>query len=336
MPVNKNASYRYRIIDNCLRNHGRRWTLEDLIDEVSARIEEDFGIFKGVSKRTVQQDISIMRSMYPRGFDAPILCRDGYYFYDDPDYSIINSPLNERDVENLQEAISILQQFKTLPIYEELIGLILKLEGKITFDPTSKDKIIEFDSNEKVKGVEFIQPLYEHIRNKKVLEIGYLPFLREDHLLMTIHPYLLKEFNNRWFLIGYNEEIGMMSHLALDRIRAIIKKDLPWFDYPGFTSETYFKHVLGITIPENAKPEKIELFVSKERAPYIITKPIHSSQEIIKESAEGMVIRLHLAVNKELVSEVLSFGKDVKVIKPQTLAEIVKESLIQAMKSYVS
>jgi hypothetical protein len=66
MATNKNASYRYRVIDNCLKNTARKWTLDDLIETISEKLEEDLGIYKGVSKRTVQSDISIMRSMYPR------------------------------------------------------------------------------------------------------------------------------------------------------------------------------------------------------------------------------------------------------------------------------
>ena len=83
MATNKNASYRYRVIDNCLKNTARKWTLNDLIKTISEKLDEDLGIYKGVSKRTVQNDISIMRSMYPRGFDAPIVCKDGNYYWDD-------------------------------------------------------------------------------------------------------------------------------------------------------------------------------------------------------------------------------------------------------------
>ena len=65
MPVNKNALLRYKIIDRSLRNRYRRWTIEDLVDEVSDALYDMEGIRKGISLRTVQNDIQIMHTMRP-------------------------------------------------------------------------------------------------------------------------------------------------------------------------------------------------------------------------------------------------------------------------------
>ncbi len=334
MATNKNASYRYRVIDNCLKNTARKWTLNDLIETISEKLEDGLSIYKGVSKRTVQNDISIMRSMYPRGFDAPIVCKDGNYSYKDPYYSINNSPLNERDIDALQEAIDIFKQFESIPVFEELNSMVLKLEGKILTDKDDKRKIIDFEKVENVKGIKLIKPLYEFIKNKQVVEIIYRPFNRDESLIMVIHPYLLKEFNNRWFLIGYNEELKKMSHLALDRIQTFTKTDIFFRISKEFNENLYFNNILGITLPENTQPELIELSFSPDRAPYIKTKPIHQSQIIIKEDEEGIIIQLKLVINKELISLLLSFGKDINVIKPESLKMEIKEIISVAIKKY--
>jgi len=112
MPYNKNASFRYRVIDHCLSNQGRDWTLEDLIEEISDQLGEQFGNYKGISKRTVQGDINIMRSEPPRGYAAPIICRDGYYYYEDPEYSIIDHPLIQQDRFYLSEIYSFFKFFR--------------------------------------------------------------------------------------------------------------------------------------------------------------------------------------------------------------------------------
>jgi predicted DNA-binding transcriptional regulator YafY len=334
MATNKNASYRYRVIDNCLKNTARKWTLNNLIEVISEKLEEDLWILKGVSKRTVQNDISIMRSMYPRGFDAPIVCKDGFYFYDDPEYSINNSPLNESDIDALQEAIAIFRQFKSIPVFEELNSMILKLEGKILSEKDDRRNIIAFEKVENVKGINYIKPIYGFIKDKKVIEVSYQPFSLNEKLGMIIHPYLVKEYNNRWFLIGYNEELGKMSHLALDRIQAIHSSERSFMVKKEFDENLYFNNILGITLPENAKPEKIELSFTPERAPYIKTKPIHTSQKIIKEDEYTIKVQLTLVINKELMSLLLSFGKDVKVIKPLRLKEVIKEILAEARNKY--
>ena len=97
MPANKNALIRYKTIDRCLRNRYRRWTIEDLVDACSDALYDMEGIRKGISLRTVQGDIQIMRSD-KLGYNAPIEVYDRiYYRYADPQYSITEMPLSEED-----------------------------------------------------------------------------------------------------------------------------------------------------------------------------------------------------------------------------------------------
>ena len=112
MPLNKNALIRYRTIDTCLTNRFRKWTLIDLIDSCSEALYEYEGIDKGVSKRTIQADLQMMRSD-KLGYNAPIIVTDKkYYTYDDPNYSITNIPLTNQDLDTLHQVIGILDQFK--------------------------------------------------------------------------------------------------------------------------------------------------------------------------------------------------------------------------------
>ena len=113
MPVNKNALLRYKIIDRSLRNRYRRWTIEDLVDEVSDALYDMEGIRKGISLRTVQNDIQIMRSD-KLGYNAPIEVYDQkYYRYADPDYSITELPLTADDFKpELQQMGRVLARVK--------------------------------------------------------------------------------------------------------------------------------------------------------------------------------------------------------------------------------
>src|SRR6188474_3463966 len=103
MPINRNALIRFRTIDNCLQNRQRRWTLDDLIDACSEALYEYEGIDKGVSRRSVQMDIQMMRSD-KLGYNAPIIVLEKkYYTYENPDYSITNNPLSSADLNQLTE-----------------------------------------------------------------------------------------------------------------------------------------------------------------------------------------------------------------------------------------
>ncbi|HYF69926.1 MAG TPA: hypothetical protein VD884_17415, partial [Ohtaekwangia sp.] len=148
MPVNRNALIRYRTIDNCLKNRQRRWTLEDLIEACSEALYEYEGIDKGVSKRSIQMDIQFMRSD-KLGYNAPIIVLEKkYYTYEDPDYSIANIPLTDQDLGKLTEVVGILKQFKGFSHFQELSGMVQRLENKIYAAKTNTEPVIDFEKNE--------------------------------------------------------------------------------------------------------------------------------------------------------------------------------------------
>lgn len=109
MPANKNALIRYRVIDQCLRNRFRRWTIDDLVDACSEALYDMEGIRKGISLRTVQADIQMMRSD-KLGYNAPIEVYDQkYYRYADQNYSIDKALLEEEDIRLIEKAIALIE-----------------------------------------------------------------------------------------------------------------------------------------------------------------------------------------------------------------------------------
>ena len=109
MPANKNALIRYRVIDRCLRNRYRRWAIEDLVDACSEALYDMEGIRKGISLRTVQADIQMMRSD-KLGYNAPIEVYDQkYYRYADQNYSIDKALLEEEDIRLIEKAIALIE-----------------------------------------------------------------------------------------------------------------------------------------------------------------------------------------------------------------------------------
>ena len=128
MPVNKNALIRYKTLDRCLRNKYRRWTLDDLVEACSDALYEMEGITRGVSVRTVQADMQVMRSD-KLGYNAPIeVYETKYYRYADPDYSINDSPLDEDMYELVEQAVDML---KTQNVPGELGNILSKVKDKL-------------------------------------------------------------------------------------------------------------------------------------------------------------------------------------------------------------
>lgn len=167
MPINRNALIRFRTIDNCLQNRYRKWTLDNLIDACSDALYEYEGIDKGVSKRTIQGDIQLMRSN-KLGYNAPIVVIDKkYYTYEDAEYSITNIPLADQDLNKLTEVADILKQFSGFTHFQDISDMVSKLEDKIYSAKQHQPSIIDFERNDNLKGLEHIDTIYRHIQQKK-------------------------------------------------------------------------------------------------------------------------------------------------------------------------
>jgi predicted DNA-binding transcriptional regulator YafY len=324
MPTNKHAAYRYRILNKCFTNRGKRkWTLEELMEEVSRRLQEDFGHSGGISKRSLQGDLNVMRSEQPRGFSAPIVCRDGRYFYSDPKYSIEHQSLDSEEIALLRSALGLLQQLPGMPQMEAL-QMLLKKAGYSGNLPSLSGQWIQFESNPVVHGLEWLGPLYQSIAEQQVLDILYEPFT-EPARTIRLHPYLLKEWRNRWYIFGRTEE-NKLWNLALDRIRQIdpAPENVPYQPNDLFDPETWFNDLVGVSRPEHEKPQMVLLELSYLNAKYLETRPIHPSQTFVGERDGRHRFSLRVYLNHELVNELMRFGKDLAVMEPEELRRMIE------------
>lgn len=334
MPVNRNALLRYKTIDHCLQNRFRKWTLEDLVNACSDALYEYEGINKGVSKRTVQGDIQTMRSD-KLGYNAPIIVVDKrYYTYEDRDYSITNSPLTEQDLSKLSEAVAVMKQFQGFSHFQELNSMVQKLEDQIYAQKTQTKPVIDFERNDNLKGLNFLDALYRAIIRQQALEVGYQSFKARSPQVMTFHPYLLKEFRNRWFVFGKRAGNKGVTSLALDRMHDL-QPSLERYEVdPDFDPTTYFEHIIGVSLSPHIEPENVRLLINHLHAPYVETKPFHPSQKVISRDYQGVVIELQVQLNFELEKLILGFGEGIQVLQPDRLKRSIKNRLQDAVELY--
>lgn len=324
MPTNKHASFRYRVLNQCFTNRGRRkWTLAELVREVAHYLQEEFGTELTVGQRTIQGDINVMRSARPRGFNAPIVCNQGLYFYSDPDFSTEKMPLGREELDLLREAVALLRQLPgmpQLPALEMLLQRIGSTSGLMNVSPA----FIQFETNPAVKGLEWLGLLYKAITEQQVLKVHYHPFT-EESLDIILHPYLLKEWRNRWYIFGRTEQDNLWN-LGLDRIRSIsIEQGIVYKSNDLFDPETWFNDIVGVTKPDNAQPETVEFETSYLPSRYLETRPIHPSQRLLRHEHGRFVFSLRVFLNYELVNELLRLGADLRVLGPLALVEMMRE-----------
>jgi predicted DNA-binding transcriptional regulator YafY len=335
MPVNRNALIRYRTIDQCLQNRRRKWTLDDLIEACSDAIYEYQGITTGVSRRTIQADMEMMRSN-KLGYEAPIVVVDKkYYTYADKDYSITNSPLNQQALQVLTEVSDLLKQFKGFGHFTDVNEMVSKLEDKIYTQKTHSAPVIDFEKNDNLKGLEWIEVIRKAIVAKRTLCVTYQSFKAREASTFCFSGYLLKEYRNRWFVLGKSHQRhAPLLTLALDRIQTIEEHADDYRENTELNLSTYYNDVLGVTKSPNQRDCLVVFWIDKDNAPYVITKPLHHTQRLLSEDEMGKIFSIKVILNFELERELLGFGAKMRVLSPRILVKQMKQQFWKALEGY--
>lgn len=328
MAVNKNALIRYKALDKCFSNPYRKFYINDLIEKCNEVLSDHYGEETTVSRRQIFLDIQFMKS--DAGYEAPVKSyKDGrkvYYRYDDPKFTIESKPFTNDERLTIENTIELFSRIKGIPGFDAIESIKTKLtEVK---DSQSDDKIIDFEENEFLIGIEHLTPLYNYIKNKQVLNINYQSYKSEQVQEFIISPYYLKQYNNRWFLFGWNQKGEYIQNLALDRIQSIdsinelyIKSNI---DYTEF-----FEDIIGVTNQLEKEIVNVKIQLSDNIVPYIKSKPIHGSQKIVDN-----ILHLNLKLNYELESLILSYGENMTVLHPIQLKERVINRLKKGLDNY--
>lgn len=337
MPVNRNALIRYRTIDKCLQNRRRKWTIEDLIECCSQALYEYEGIDKDISLRTIRLDLNAMRSD-KLGYNAPIIVTDKkYYSYEDPDYSIANIPLTTQDLSILQEVSHLLKQFKGFSHFSEVSEMVNKLEDKIYSEQHQQNPVIDFEKNELLAGIEWLDILYRAIIQQMPLTISYQSFKARQPSEIIFCAYLLKEYRNRWFVLGMKKEGKEILTLALDRMQSVEPAIQHKFIAPkNFDATTYFNDIIGVTKNIGDTAKLVRFKASRQQAPYIITKPLHPSQQLEEKVPDGAIFSITVIPNFELERELLGFGNGLQVLSPESLVRRLRKITQDMCDAYVT
>jgi predicted DNA-binding transcriptional regulator YafY len=311
---------RIEILDEILRG-SRKYTFVELMDKLNESLE--LAGYPEISRKTLFNDLKFLKEEKGAPINKPTH-GDPYYYYTEK-FSIKNIVLDEDEVYLLRQASEILKKAAPFQISSEIDLIISKLDNRI--ETNSNNTVIEFENNNLLQGLEYIKPIFEAITSKSALKISYQSFNSKMQSDIIFSPYLLKEYRNRWFVFGKNSEYNTISVLGLDRIKKIGNSIELYDDTLNFNSEKYFLNLIGVSIPKEAEVQNIEIKVKAELVPYIITKPIHKNQEVVKKYANGdVLIRVNLILNYELKSLILSYGSGMIVKKPLLIKEeILKE-----------
>jgi len=333
MPINKEAYIRYSIIDKCLRHKYRPYpSMAILVEECSSILGKTF------SSSTIQKDIKAMKEDDALGYNAPIAYSRSYngYYYSVEDYSISSVPLNQSEVDSMLFAANILSQFKGSRVGDSFNTAIEKvmttlkynnINGKESF-PMVMPEICSY-----FKGYELIDLLIENIKSRQIIIIEHYSYRDQQSKTIKLHPYLLKEHRNKWYLVGYSEHHKCKRIFGLDRISGI-KAVNETFCTPEFDPISYFKHAIGVFIKENTEVTKVTLKFDEVFSSYVQAQPIHVTQQIVEIKKSYIKLTIDVFPSVELAQLLLGYGKGVKVLSPKWLINEMKTQYSEALNQY--
>jgi len=339
MATNKNAIIRYQALDKCFRNPGRKYYIDDLVEACNDALMDYDGDNSGIQKRQVYDDILFMKDS--KGYEAPIEeFKDGkrvYRRYSDLNFTINNQPINEFEANQLKETLLTLNRFKGMPQFEWINDITTRLESSFGLLSES-ESVVDFENNPYLEGLDFLPELYKAITYKKTLYIKSKSFSKNTSETFEIHPYYLKQYNNRWFIFGLNPETQTIYKKAIDRIENIDYSNTVYIE-PLINFDEYFDDVIGVTV-NNQDPIKVILRIDMDLWPYVKTKPFHSTQSNVNINntdslKEGYIdISILVIPNYELETKILEHGEKIEVIEPKELRDKIAARLLNASKKY--
>lgn len=326
----KSGAFREIIIDRCLqsrRGYSTMEIMEKCNDALERRCEPLI-----TATNTIRNDILSIENRWNVVVEPIKIGRNIRYRYQDPNFSIFNFPLNENEIAQLNQAVSLLKRFEGMPGFDWVDELNAHLQSTINLELRH---IVGFDENKQLKGMEYFTPLFECISRKEVIKLQYQSYKENSAKTYVIHPYYLKEYNQRWFLFALNNECQHITIFPLDRIKGFTKTSGLFIENNKVDFEHYFDNIIGVSSNKSDVPTIIILKVCAEQLPYMLTKPLHHTQVVREFMQDGdAIISIKVIPNFELIQQLLSFGERVTVLEPETLRDEIKHRIENNSKNY--
>jgi predicted DNA-binding transcriptional regulator YafY len=293
-----------------------------------------------VTLRTIENDLEFMKGDPPMGYGAPIeydKSQKAHYYSEA--FTLDKVQLSSNEQKALEFAASLLYQYRDLGFYKSISAAIDKVKWGTDFSSLQQgsnaelSKIIQTENTPTLKGREYIPILLDAIQEQKALTIRYQKFSTSESDTHTFHPYLLKEYLNLWYVVGFSVEREGIRSLALDRIKEITPIDTSFNRLGEFDGTTFFQHTIGITRLEE-EPIEIVIRFTAHQGNYIKTTPLHDSQCILIDDENELRIRINIIPSYEFYMRILSFGDQVEIIEPQPIREQISWTIQEMQKKY--
>ncbi len=224
----------------------------------------------------------------------------------------------------------------TFPYFLKLLEFSQNMELLTSYlkEGSNIAEIIEFEDYNSFKGVQFIRDIAFFIKNSSEIRLNYKRFDAKTEKEYSFQPYLLREYLNRWYVIGFLTDTQEIRTFGLDRIVSMQESDQKFKKSKINDLVSLFRNVMGITAAREDIAEEIELVCNSFQGNLLKTLPLHSSQKVVSETPDKIVLSFRLVVNFELKQRLLMIATQAKVTKPQSLKMEIQKMLTEAQNFY--
>jgi predicted DNA-binding transcriptional regulator YafY len=227
------------------------------------------------------------------------------------------------DEERSMNIESFLSHMEILATAEQLSANSIENNNTLSF--------VEFENKAAIETIPNFKNVLNAIQQQLPITFNHNSFYHLKESIYTVKPYFLKQYQNRWYVIGETEE-GYRT-FGIDRIENInvgTKKFKPKTE----EAKEKFSNVIGLNYVDH-KQQTIKLSFDMSQKPYLLSLPLHRSQkEIHLDNGKTFDVELRIHPNFEFRQQVLKYGSLVKVVEPKWLAEEIKEELRKAFRNY--
>ena len=262
--------------------------------------------------------------------------------YSRPGYRVYEDVITDEDKHLLAVAASLFSVFKGTPLLDKLGTLIDKVltETNSGFGfRLPNEKLIQLGLGTSQEGTQWITALINAIVEKRCIEIEYQSRFNSEPVLRIVSPYLLKQHQGRWYFIGYHHQSshkGKTLVFSLDKIKELKEAPDAFVIDPDFHPDRYFKYSIGVWHSYANEPEKVLLQLTG-LTDFILQAPIHHSQTVKQgPDSNSLYVEIEVVPSEELTSLILSYGPNVKVLKPEWLVKQIEERALQIADLYRS
>lgn len=328
--------HRALVLDACFQQRDRQWTWPQLAAAISDDERTTDPNAPSYDRSTVARVLRAMRSG-ELGYRAPIVVHHNkYYAYADAHFAVATAAatsVRPEDITQLHDLLHLVRSLPNIPAVAELDALAARLAQLIDQQPPPTDPrtLIQFDHLPDGPGQHWLPRIYPHVRDQRTARLTFQPF-DEPAQQHTVSPYLLKEYNRRWYVVGYDHGSGDIRPFALDRI--LTWDDVfatPFYRHPRFVPQHWYRYLYGISVPHGAEPEFVHIRVNYIRTKYMDTKPWHPSQTRIADHPDGgATYQFFVIINFEWEQLLLSFADEITLLAPSHLRDKMRQRLLHA------